>query len=148
MQSFIDKARNKSEQERKVIALTISGVVVFIIFILWSTSVASRVSENMDGGALVEASVVENQKASVLDSFKRKVKLLAPKENPFNGFSLGIFEKKIEYKQEDVETTEESVEVVEGDEDLDKLLKDFNASIMNEGRELDAEDTEENPRDL
>ena len=119
MSDLLTRLRNKSRKERKVIALGVSGLVVAIIFSIWATALMGKLTQTQSEEALTE-SVETAQRASVIDSLKRKANLLFGEGSPLKELDFN-FGEPIEYKSE--VGAEDDFE-----RDLQALLEEFNAS--------------------
>ena len=116
MQNFLEKARRKSERERRTIALSIAATIVLIIFVVWATSLTSRLGAISPQDEVVEK-IEKSQGASVTDSIKRKANLLFGDGSPLK--DVDLFSKPIEYEREEPEVKEK---------DLSSILEKFNAT--------------------
>jgi|GEM_PF-5095106 len=122
MQNLIDKARAKNERDKKIIALTASGIIVAIIFVIWTSSLSSRLGASPTE-EFVNQESKETQKASAFNSAKRKAILLFGEGSPLRDLELDMFSRPIEYNKEENTTEKEKNE-----RDLDMLLEEFNAT--------------------
>ncbi len=120
MTDFLTRIRKKSERDRRIIALSVSGGIVAVIFFVWATMFIQTVSQSQSTGSLAETQETSQQRATVLDSVKRNVQLLFGEGGPIREFDLGLA-KPVAYKQEQSTTTEKT-------RDLQALLDEFNAS--------------------
>lgn len=96
--NLLEKLRNKSVHERKIAAFTAAGIIVAIIFIVWTSTFLSTMADQQDEQNRETASVIDSQKTTTYDAFIKSVKRV--KENIKNLEIFDFSTDPIEYKKE------------------------------------------------
>ena len=123
MKGLLHKLRQKSEQEKKIVAASVAGGIVFVILLVWATTFVSNVGINQSEQIIEDAST--EQKATVLESLKRKIDLLVGEDGPLGSIEVPDFVIPIEYKSTSTEPVATSTSE---QRDLQALLEEFKAT--------------------
>lgn len=96
MQELIERARQRTRRERHLIAIAVSGVVVALIFVVWTTTFLNRIASHPYEQ---EAGTVQDD-TTFMESLKRKTRLLFG-----NTGILDHLNEPVEYKKEEINVT-------------------------------------------
>jgi len=94
---FLERLREKSIGERRVIAFASAGIIVLIIFIVWVSTLASRLSVDED----IVSSESTAEESSFIQGTKDGVQSIIDKTKDTSFFKE--FGKPVEYKREQEE---------------------------------------------